>query len=237
MYACLYSACSCMHVSVCVIMVWWRVAGEDMSKLPSVLICCNCAHWCIQKLFFLRLVLTDLDVRTSVISHLSKNHLITFVLFTYQCYRCHAQDVIWDICLFCMCVHVFAEPEAECYNSRGVGYRGVVGTTLSGVKCLPWNSDFLYDELHVGSMVASPHRGLWEHAYCRFVLWFILLFLLWLALSRFLYLTGRGHLWTWSSDMCCLWLHLAHVSSHMSCLDASWASETFQRGNSMLNQI
>ncbi|KAM3590553.1 uncharacterized protein V6R79_011763 [Siganus canaliculatus] len=59
------------------------------------------------------------------------------------------------------------EPEAECYNSRGTGYRGVADTTLSGARCLPWNSDLLYDELHVGTVVASPRRGLGEHAYCR----------------------------------------------------------------------
>ncbi|XP_044039495.1 hepatocyte growth factor activator isoform X1 [Siniperca chuatsi] len=59
------------------------------------------------------------------------------------------------------------EPETECYNSRDTGYRGVVGITVSGARCLPWNSDLLYDELHVGTVVASPLRGLGEHAYCR----------------------------------------------------------------------
>ncbi|KAM7377339.1 hypothetical protein PAMA_013907 [Pampus argenteus] len=59
------------------------------------------------------------------------------------------------------------EPEAECYNSKGIGYRGLAGTTESGARCLPWNSDLLYDELHVGTVVASPLRGLGEHAYCR----------------------------------------------------------------------
>ncbi|XP_045921067.1 hepatocyte growth factor activator isoform X2 [Micropterus dolomieu] len=59
------------------------------------------------------------------------------------------------------------EPETECYKNRGTGYRGLVGTTLSGALCLPWNSDLLYDELHVGTVVASSFRGLGEHAYCR----------------------------------------------------------------------
>ncbi|XP_067437088.1 hepatocyte growth factor activator isoform X1 [Thunnus thynnus] len=63
--------------------------------------------------------------------------------------------------------HCSFEPETECYNSRGTGYRGVVGTTVSGARCLPWNSDLLYDELHIGTVVASPLRGLGEHAYCR----------------------------------------------------------------------
>ncbi|XP_023286987.1 hepatocyte growth factor activator isoform X1 [Seriola lalandi dorsalis] len=59
------------------------------------------------------------------------------------------------------------EPETECYNSRGKRYRGLADTTVSGARCLPWNSDLLYDELHVGTVVASPLRGLGEHAYCR----------------------------------------------------------------------
>ncbi|XP_065806314.1 hepatocyte growth factor activator isoform X1 [Labrus bergylta] len=59
------------------------------------------------------------------------------------------------------------EPETECYNSRGRDYRGVVGTTESGAHCLPWNSDLLYDELHVGTMSSSPLKGLGEHAFCR----------------------------------------------------------------------
>ncbi|XP_072232860.1 hepatocyte growth factor activator [Leuresthes tenuis] len=63
--------------------------------------------------------------------------------------------------------HCSLEPETECYNSRGTGYRGAVGTTVSGARCLPWNSDLLFDELHVGTVAASALRGLGEHAYCR----------------------------------------------------------------------
>lgn len=77
-----------------------------------------------------------------------------------------------ETCLFCVfppVVCACAEPETECYNSRGTGYRGVAGTTVSGARCLRWDSDLLYDELHVGTVVASPLRGLGEHAYCRCV--------------------------------------------------------------------
>ncbi|XP_076017050.1 hepatocyte growth factor activator serine protease [Genypterus blacodes] len=59
------------------------------------------------------------------------------------------------------------EPETECYNSRGKRYRGVVGVTLTHARCLPWNSDLLYNELHVGTVVAAPLRGLGDHAFCR----------------------------------------------------------------------
>ncbi|XP_015254540.1 PREDICTED: hepatocyte growth factor activator isoform X1 [Cyprinodon variegatus] len=58
-------------------------------------------------------------------------------------------------------------PETECYKSRGMGYRGVVGTTESGARCLPWNSDLLFDELHVGVVNASAPKGLGDHAFCR----------------------------------------------------------------------
>lgn len=59
------------------------------------------------------------------------------------------------------------EPETECYSGKGTGYRGMVGTTESGAQCLPWDSALLYDELHVGTVVASSLRGLGDHAYCR----------------------------------------------------------------------
>ncbi|KAK5848388.1 hypothetical protein PBY51_006007 [Eleginops maclovinus] len=59
------------------------------------------------------------------------------------------------------------EPESECYHGKGTAYRGVVDTTLSGARCVPWNSDLLYDELHVGTVATSAHRGLGNHAYCR----------------------------------------------------------------------
>ncbi|XP_072315548.1 hepatocyte growth factor activator [Eucyclogobius newberryi] len=59
------------------------------------------------------------------------------------------------------------EPQTECYSRRGAGYRGLAGTTRSGALCLPWDSDLLYNELHVGTVVASSLRGLGRHAYCR----------------------------------------------------------------------
>ncbi|CAG5929242.1 unnamed protein product [Menidia menidia] len=59
------------------------------------------------------------------------------------------------------------EPEAGCYRGRGTAYRGVAGTTLSGARCLPWNSDLLFDELHVGTVAAWAPAGLGHHAFCR----------------------------------------------------------------------
>ncbi|XP_033992693.1 hepatocyte growth factor activator isoform X1 [Trematomus bernacchii] len=63
--------------------------------------------------------------------------------------------------------HCSVEPESECYTGRGTDYRGVVDTTLSGARCVAWNSDLLYNELHVGTVDDSPRKGLGNHAYCR----------------------------------------------------------------------
>nr|XP_019950976.1 PREDICTED: hepatocyte growth factor activator [Paralichthys olivaceus] len=73
----------------------------------------------------------------------------------------------------CNCRHGYSgadcsfEMEAECYNARGKSYRGLANTTVSGAQCLPWNSDLLYDELHMGTVAESQLSGLGEHAYCR----------------------------------------------------------------------
>lgn len=61
-----------------------------------------------------------------------------------------------------------AELDSECFNSKGTDYRGVASITVSGGQCLPWNSDLLYDELHVGTVEASPVSGLGNHTFCRY---------------------------------------------------------------------
>lgn len=65
-------------------------------------------------------------------------------------------------------VCVPADLDSECYNGKGAGYRGVASATVSGEPCLPWNWDLLYDELHVGTVRASPLSGLGAHAFCRY---------------------------------------------------------------------
>nr|XP_015802394.2 hepatocyte growth factor activator [Nothobranchius furzeri] len=59
------------------------------------------------------------------------------------------------------------KPDTECYKGRGTGYRGAVSTTMSGARCLPWDSHLLYDELHVGTVASWVTKGLGEHAFCR----------------------------------------------------------------------
>ncbi|CAL8385077.1 unnamed protein product [Arctogadus glacialis] len=59
------------------------------------------------------------------------------------------------------------EAETKCYSSRGRGYRGVVGVALSGARCLPWNSDLLHNELHLGTVEGARGKGLGAHNYCR----------------------------------------------------------------------
>lgn len=58
-------------------------------------------------------------------------------------------------------------PSQHCFQGNGTGYRGVANTTTSGLSCLPWNSDLLYQELHVDSVATAALLGLGPHAYCR----------------------------------------------------------------------
>ncbi|KAJ8416473.1 hypothetical protein AAFF_G00357610 [Aldrovandia affinis] len=63
--------------------------------------------------------------------------------------------------------HCSITPNAECYENNATDYRGTVSTTLSGARCLPWNSDLLNDELHLDNVDNPALLGLGEHAFCR----------------------------------------------------------------------
>ncbi|XP_021018144.1 hepatocyte growth factor activator isoform X4 [Mus caroli] len=58
-------------------------------------------------------------------------------------------------------------PTEHCFLGNGTEYRGVASTAASGLSCLAWNSDLLYQELHVDSVAAAALLGLGPHAYCR----------------------------------------------------------------------
>nr|XP_020020902.1 hepatocyte growth factor activator isoform X2 [Castor canadensis] len=58
-------------------------------------------------------------------------------------------------------------PAERCFLGNGTDYRGVASTSASGLSCLAWNSDLLYQELHVDSVGAAALLGLGPHAYCR----------------------------------------------------------------------
>ncbi|XP_044537704.1 hepatocyte growth factor activator [Gracilinanus agilis] len=58
-------------------------------------------------------------------------------------------------------------PRENCYFGNGTEYRGIAKKTISGQSCLPWNSDVLYQELHVDSVEKAVHLGLGPHSYCR----------------------------------------------------------------------
>uniref|UniRef100_A0A2K6K420 HGF activator n=1 Tax=Rhinopithecus bieti TaxID=61621 RepID=A0A2K6K420_RHIBE len=68
----------------------------------------------------------------------------------------------WPHCPFCPAV-----PDERCFLGNGTGYRGAASTSASGLSCLAWNSDLLYQELHVDSVDAAALLGLGPHAYCR----------------------------------------------------------------------
>uniref|UniRef100_A0A8C6YN87 Kringle domain-containing protein n=1 Tax=Nothoprocta perdicaria TaxID=30464 RepID=A0A8C6YN87_NOTPE len=58
-------------------------------------------------------------------------------------------------------------PSHRCYLGNGTEYRGTVKTTISGHRCLPWNSDLLYQEFHVNSVEKAILLGLGPFSYCR----------------------------------------------------------------------
>ncbi|XP_075399728.1 hepatocyte growth factor activator serine protease [Tenrec ecaudatus] len=58
-------------------------------------------------------------------------------------------------------------PAQRCFQGNGTEYRGLASTTTSGLSCLAWNSDLLYQELHVDSVGTAALLGLGPHAYCR----------------------------------------------------------------------
>ncbi|KAM6136046.1 LOW QUALITY PROTEIN: hepatocyte growth factor activator [Phoenicopterus ruber ruber] len=58
-------------------------------------------------------------------------------------------------------------PSHRCYVGNGTGYRGTAKTTASGHSCLPWDSDLLYQELHVDSVEKAVELGLGPFSYCR----------------------------------------------------------------------
>ncbi|KAJ8383161.1 hypothetical protein SKAU_G00039390 [Synaphobranchus kaupii] len=63
--------------------------------------------------------------------------------------------------------HCSLTPDVECYQDDGTEYRGTASLTASGIRCLPWNSDLLNDELHVNNVEGAALLGLGEHAFCR----------------------------------------------------------------------
>ncbi|XP_075276536.1 hepatocyte growth factor activator serine protease isoform X2 [Opisthocomus hoazin] len=75
----------------------------------------------------------------------------------------------------CVCVNGQIEcegvehriPSHRCYVGNGTEYRGTAKTTVSGHSCLPWNSDLLYQELHVNSVEKAVQLGLGPFSYCR----------------------------------------------------------------------
>nr|XP_033806183.1 hepatocyte growth factor activator [Geotrypetes seraphini] len=60
------------------------------------------------------------------------------------------------------------DPTQTCYFANyAPEYRGTMSTTLSGHRCMHWNSDLLYHELQVNSIEDALQRGLGSHPYCR----------------------------------------------------------------------
>ncbi|XP_006873517.1 PREDICTED: coagulation factor XII [Chrysochloris asiatica] len=70
----------------------------------------------------------------------------------------------------CLCPTGYSGPicdvdtEANCYNGRGLSYRGTAQTTLSGASCQPWSSEATFWNV---SAEQELNWGLGRHAFCR----------------------------------------------------------------------
>ncbi|XP_037678873.1 coagulation factor XII isoform X2 [Choloepus didactylus] len=70
----------------------------------------------------------------------------------------------------CRCPAGYAGPvcdvdtEASCYHGRGLSYRGLAQTTISGAPCQPWTSEATYRNV---SAEQARNWGLGGHAFCR----------------------------------------------------------------------
>ncbi|KAK2118522.1 Coagulation factor XII [Saguinus oedipus] len=56
------------------------------------------------------------------------------------------------------------DTKASCYDGRGLGYRGLARTTLSGMPCQPWASEATYRNV---TAEQARNWGLSGHAFCR----------------------------------------------------------------------
>ncbi|XP_008253687.1 coagulation factor XII isoform X1 [Oryctolagus cuniculus] len=56
------------------------------------------------------------------------------------------------------------DTQANCYKDRGLSYRGLARTTLSGASCQSWASEATYRNMTAEQALS---RGLGDHAFCR----------------------------------------------------------------------
>ncbi|XP_037848568.1 coagulation factor XII isoform X1 [Chlorocebus sabaeus] len=56
------------------------------------------------------------------------------------------------------------DTKASCYDGRGLSYRGLARTTLSGAPCQPWTSEATYRNV---TAEQARNWGLGGHAFCR----------------------------------------------------------------------
>ncbi|XP_004632509.1 coagulation factor XII [Octodon degus] len=56
------------------------------------------------------------------------------------------------------------DKEANCYEGRGLGYRGQARTTISGAQCQRWASEATYRNI---TAEQALNKGLGHHAFCR----------------------------------------------------------------------
>ncbi|XP_053317855.1 coagulation factor XII [Spea bombifrons] len=63
--------------------------------------------------------------------------------------------------------HCEIRPSEICYSGNGTSYRGTASVTVTGLSCLPWDSDIIHHEVSHYSGFKAKDYGIGPHPYCR----------------------------------------------------------------------
>ncbi|XP_048186395.1 tissue-type plasminogen activator [Perognathus longimembris pacificus] len=80
------------------------------------------------------------------------------------CYVFKAGKYIAEFCSTPLCSGGMSE---DCYDGKGLAYRGTHSRTTSGASCLPWNSMILIGKSYTAWKSNSQALDLGKHNYCR----------------------------------------------------------------------
>lgn len=59
------------------------------------------------------------------------------------------------------------EKDGDCYQGKGLAYRGTHSLTTSGASCLPWSSMILMGKINTAWKSNAQALGLGKHNHCR----------------------------------------------------------------------
>ncbi|MFT7805054.1 tissue-type plasminogen activator [Arapaima gigas] len=83
------------------------------------------------------------------------------------CYFYRGIEVVWEYCNLPSCPRGMNQKNLECVEGTGKNYRGTVGVTKGGTRCLPWDSPVLRNKAYNAWRLNTREVGLGSHNYCR----------------------------------------------------------------------